>query len=229
MPTPYERSVLDQMRSQQLRSPDNRRRVFSILSKLPQAMSSRFPVEVLALLGTAVYESIDPAGAPFLKVRLLVQRGWDRDFSLMMYKNFRLNYPTLNGYEPEALRLLNRKQLQREFSAFGDTVADVISDSECQPFFHALLFGKTETQVHRPCADVVVTVEISDDPQVDRILGASMERGLDTSIPAGIAFDLYRKATGQDLALNFSINPYEVDYAACAQAAERSARFADPH
>lgn len=204
-----------------------------LLMRLPNAVPSREAVEVLAVTGLMVTQA-DLDWNLELTVRLLLQRGWSVEMSMMMFKNFRLAHP-LPQFKPEMYALMSRKQLQDSFGvAFGNVIADVCVDPDSQPVFAALLFGNLDDAITRPCMHAALKMRIDRDLANDgRLPGARLEFSLEgvtrlgvapggpmKSIPYAEAVTLYQEATGCTPEFLVSINPREVDYEELARLGE---------
>lgn len=238
MSEPYRNSVTKVIKDHVRTLPFMHRRtpdwLVVLLHRLPAAVSAKHPVEVHALCGLNIQEE------PFTRrlhvfVRLLVQRGWSVAMSLQMYRNFKLAFPSMEGYEPEGLSLMTQKQLKGLFGeTFGHVLGELFADPEAQPVFSALL-RKQHVLHYRPCYMAGLKLEI-DEVYLE---GAEqlrrcplefefgwVEHGMTGlhSLPRALnpteAAEIYRDVTGSEPELSFNLSPYEIDYEALAQTAE---------
>jgi len=200
-----------------------------LLLRLKNAVPAQHPVEVLAITGMYIAQK-DVDWTMQVVVRMLVQRGWSVEMSLLMYRNFRLAYPMLR-YKPEMYALLSRKQLREEFgSTYGDVIADICVDPDSQPVFSRMLSGNLDDLVLRPAMHVMVAFDIDQllfhdsastlpvsaklsielsNVQSGQLMGNG---GPPQSLTMSVASSLYREATGSEPEFMVPINPREIDY-----------------
>lgn len=237
--TPFERSVQRQLdRFKQTEAwhigGNSPKWVADLLTRLRNVVPSQHPVEVLAVTGVSI--QADLAWSRYrVSVAMLVQRGWSVEMSLLTFKNFRFAFP-MEQLKPEMYALLSRKQLCDSYGdTFGNLIADICIDPDCQPVFARLLRGQMDnTEIVRPTMHVAVAVDI--DECVLQLNGGSFPRGFNLStlladigsparmaggppctLPYTEAARLYHEATGGcEADFTFSLNPQEVDYEALA-------------
>lgn len=201
--------------------------------RLRDAVSAKYPLEVLAVTGLDVQRDV---ASPVLKVkfRVLAQRGWDLDTSIVLYKNFRFFHPVL-AVPIEALPLLSRKQLIETFGdSFGTIIADLMVDPGTQPIFLALLNGTLSNPVTRPLVDAVLCVDVMDDTdpvkiavdpvQISSIQYVTPGGGLLSdklvSISEWDAATLWQRAVGTRPNFSTSLSVQDIDYEKIAEAGQ---------
>lgn len=80
--------------------------------------------------------------------RMVVQLGYDMETSMMLWRNFRLNFPG-DPFAYGAKQLLSKEQLVDQYGkTYGDMLAQVIIDPDSQPILGALLRGETAGTEH---------------------------------------------------------------------------------
>lgn len=241
--TPFERSVQRQL--DRFKQTEAWRRgdaapswVVEVLSRLKSAVPAQHPVEVLAVTGVVV-ENDFAIGHYKIEVSMLVQRGWSVDVSLLAFRNFRFAFPN-EQFKPEMYSLLSRKQLCDTYgSSFGNLIADICVDPDCQPVFARLLRGQLDgVEVVRPTMHVMMTVHLDERmlletngrlPRGFNLTTALTDFGSPVRSPGGPpctlpyteAARLYHQATGGcEADFTFSLSPTEVDYEALANAGQ---------
>ncbi len=165
-----------------------------------------------------------------LSVPSIAQRGWDRETSVLMFKNFRLAYPQMR-FDPELHRVMSRQQLIDEYGLFGDVMDDIARRPGSQVYFERLLSGNVDLAVSRPViavnvlvggefashlADAVVTVQMhgEDSKRFGQYLPVSQGEVLSYAT----ASTIYKKATGLEFEATGDLHPLWNDYDELAKA-----------
>jgi hypothetical protein len=80
--------------------------------------------------------------------RMVVQLGYDMETSMLLWRNFRLNFPG-DPFAYGAKQLLSRQQLVEQYGkTYGEMLAQVITEPDSQPILGALLRGETAGTMH---------------------------------------------------------------------------------
>lgn len=202
--------------------------LFEMVMRLPGNIPARYPYEALCLAGLRVQDDQLYNGFLVMETQWLLQRGWNVDMSLMLWRNFRTAFPQLR-FEPEAYRAMPRSELVKEYGeTFGNVIADVCVDPDSQPVINALLFRRFNSDIDRACALAVVTTRISPDAVVSADLSrvdlihsmtfwdpvmfnpSDKPVTLETAKAAAI---FYKNTDGGTLRTTFTLHPCEIDYA----------------
>lgn len=205
------------------------------LGRVQARAAAMAPIDLLC----AYAMKVDPDvarhdGALFVAMGCLAARGWCRDMSLMVYRNFRLCYPQLR-FDPEAHRVMSRAQLIEEYGTYGNVIADVAHDPTSQPYFDQLLHGRPNEIRARELRRVGVRVALDadrDNYMIREVQLCGLKEGeiIDMLRPVeqgdlygyAEATKLYRDATGQEPCFTTeNLDPLTDDYEEIARAAEK--------
>lgn len=200
--------------------------VFKLLLRLPGQISARYPYEALCMTGLRIVDDLMYTGDVSIETQWLLQRGWNVDMSIMLWRNFRVAFPQMR-FEPETHRALPRTELVKEYGeTFGNVIADVCVDPDSQPAINALLFNRFDRRIDRACTMGVVTTRVSQRHVRDELEHADLVNGLafwdstlfhvtdkPVTLAAADAARVYSEYTGGVLRTTFTLHPCEIDYA----------------
>lgn len=188
-----------------------------LMQRLHDRLSLQVPMEPLVLMNLSVAHPQHDR-TTLLQCVALVFRGYDKETSLQLYRNFKMVNPSPR-FSPDAHLVMTRAAMVEEYGIFGETLADAVSPHK-QPYLHLLLHGKSiDTCTMREPYRIGFDVNV-DDGQIAalRLFGTvqgSMEQPevfTGGGLPYAEAKQIYHAAVGGDLDFIADINPLRNDY-----------------
>ena len=117
------------------------------VGRMRAVVMNRLPVTPMCV--THIQHELDLTALQHkIVTRMVVQLGYDMETSMLLWRNFRLNFPG-DPFAYGAKQLLSRQQLVEQYGkTYGEMLAQVITEPDSQPILGALLRGETAGTEH---------------------------------------------------------------------------------